>query len=483
MTQATPRVTRRALLGAGAVGGVAAAAGLGFLATRPGAALVVPGRARARAIASSSTLPRAADAVVIGGGIVGTMAALSLAERGLKVVLCEKGVIAGEASGRSLGYVDGQFLDAVKMPLIARTKELWAGLNARIGAETGYRRTGLMGRFSNEEGLENARAWLSSVAGAPGVDARVLDAAQARALHDAGTAKLAGALYQPSDGIAEPQLAAPAIAERIIQLGGAVMQNCAVRGIETAGGKVVGVVTEHGAIKTSVAILAGGIWSPVMARSMGLDLPQFMAFGSVLRLAPSAGPTLSMIDVDRTFVIRRNYLGGYDLCVGTGIAPITPDSFRNLFRLVPALRNMWDSVHPALNLGTFAYFAQMPSHWSLDEVSPFERDRVFMPETSKQQRELLLKEAPDVFPFIRGSRPVDNWAGSLMSTPDNMPVLSAVDGHAGLFVGSGFYYGLTMGPAAGEALADLATGNKPRFDLSLYRFDRFANGEPIVFRA
>jgi glycine/D-amino acid oxidase-like deaminating enzyme len=482
MSRATD-LTRRIVLGGGAVGGVAAATGLAYLGTRPGGGLVNPGRSRARAIKSSASLPRAADAVVIGGGIVGTMTALVLAERGLKVVLCEKGVIAGEASGRSLGYVDGLFLDPVKMPLVARSKALWAGLSERVGAQTGYRRSGLMGRFASDAGVEAARAWVAAVTGLPGVDARVLSAAQAGALYQGGAGPLAGALYQASDGVAEPELAAPAIAERVMQLGGTVMQACAVRGIETAGGKVVGVVTEHGPITTPLAILAGGVWSPLMARSLGIDLPQFMAFGSVLRLAPTAGPSLSLIDTDHTFVTRRNHLGGYDLCIGTGTAPITPDLLRNLYRLGPAVRNMWDSVNPALNWGTLAHFARMPAHWGMDDVSPFERDRVFMPEPRPDQVARLLKEAPGVFPFMRASRPVESWSGSLMSTPDNMPVLSGVAGHAGLLVGAGFYYGLTMGPAAGEALADLATGRKPQFDLAPYRLERFSNGEALTFRA
>jgi glycine/D-amino acid oxidase-like deaminating enzyme len=58
-----------------------------------------------------------------------------------------------------------------------------------------------------------------------------------------------------------------------------------------------------------------------------------------------------------------------------------------------------------------------------------------------------------------------------------------VDSHPGLIVGAGFYFGMTMAPAAGEALADLAMGQKPRIDLNLYRLSRFSDGSPIVFRA
>jgi len=474
--------SRRLILGGG-VATVTGVGALGYLATRRGAAVIHPGRARALAVDSDTQFPAQVDAVVIGGGIVGTTAALSLAERGLKVALFEKGVIAGEASGRSLGYVDGQFLDPVKMPIIARSKELWAGLNARTEAETGYRRRGQATSFSSDEGVEAAKAWLSAVSGAPGVDAVLLGSKDAARFSAGGVDKIAGALFQPSDGVAEPELAAPAVAGQVRRLGGIVMQNCAVRGLEFSGGKVSAVVTEKGTVKCSAAVLAGGVWSPVMAKSLDLDLPQFMAFGSVIRFSEVDGPEVSTVAAERNLVMRRNWRGGYDLCIGSGIAPITPDALWNLNRLRPAMRKMWSQIDPVLNLATFMEQASIPRHWALDAISPFEKNRVFMPEIGSHVLEKLLAQLPATFPFLASAKPVDRWAGSLMSTPDNMPVISPVERYPGLFVGSGFYYGLTMGPAAGEALADLVTGQSPKFDLSLYRLERFSERAPIEFRA
>ena len=190
-----------------------------------------------------------------------------------------------------------------------------------------------------------------------------------------------------------------------------------------------------------------------------------------------------MVAAERNLVMRRNLQGGYDLCIGNGIAPITPDTLWNLNRLRPALRNMWAQIDPAFNLNTFMEQASIPRKWALDATSPFEKNRVFMPEIAGPVLEKLLAQLPEVFPFLASAKPVERWAGSLMSTPDNMPVISPVERYPGLLIGSGFYYGLTMGPAAGEALADLVTGQLPKFDLSLYRLERFSNGTPIEFRA
>jgi glycine/D-amino acid oxidase-like deaminating enzyme len=69
-----------------------------------------------------------------------------------------------------------------------------------------------------------------------------------------------------------------------------------------------------------------------------------------------------------------------------------------------------------------------------------------------------------------------------VSTLDNMPVVSPISSIPGLLFGTGVYYGLTMGPAIGEALADMAMGRKPQFDVAPYRFERFSDGSAIPFR-
>jgi glycine/D-amino acid oxidase-like deaminating enzyme len=106
-----------------------------------------------------------------------------------------------------------------------------------------------------------------------------------------------------------------------------------------------------------------------------------------------------------------------------------------------------------------------------------------MPETRTDMLDEVAGQMKASFPTIGGARELDRWAGAMMTTLDNMPVISGVDAHPGLFIGSGFYFGLTMAPAAGEALADLVMGRKPQFDLKLYRFSRFSDGSPTVFRA
>lgn len=444
---------------------------------------IVSGVSRARPVTGDSVLPEKVDAIIIGGGIVGCSTALALAERGVRVALCEKGVIAGEASGRSLGWVDSQLLDPVKMELIGRSKALWADLNTRTGRETGYRPSGLVSLFADAETVAFAASWVASVNGMPGVDARILTAREADEMQPGATAPWAGGLFQASDASAEPTLAAPAIAEAARRHGAFILQQTAVRGVERRAGRIAGVITERGPIAADAVVLAGGAWSPLFARSLGLDLPQFQIHASMLRVGPpqAAGPRVSAWGPG--FAWRPQTDGGYTIAAINGAVPITPAIVRNLPRLAPAIRRMWREVDPVFHLATFLDHFMTPGSWPLDRPSPFEKRRILQPEVRHERLDEVSRTLRTIYPVFASAREEERWAGVLVSTLDNMPVVSGVIGWPGLYLGTGFYYGLTMGPAAGEALADLVMGRSPRVDLSHYRFDRFTDGSKLMFRS
>src|ERR1700739_3974866 len=90
-------------------------------------------------VRSDEELPARADVVIIGGGIIGTSAALFLAQKGVRVVLCEKGHIAGEQSSRNWGWCRKMGRDPRELPLIIESLRLWQGMNELVEAETGFR--------------------------------------------------------------------------------------------------------------------------------------------------------------------------------------------------------------------------------------------------------------------------------------------------------------------------------------------------------
>src|ERR1700721_267781 len=95
-------------------------------------------------VVSAGDIPAVTQVVVIGGGIVGTFAALTLADRGIPVVLCEKGYIACEQSSRNWGWCRQAGRDAREMPLIVKSLEFGRDMNRLTEVDTGFRQCGVL---------------------------------------------------------------------------------------------------------------------------------------------------------------------------------------------------------------------------------------------------------------------------------------------------------------------------------------------------
>ncbi len=182
-------------------------------------------------------LPKEVDVVVIGGGIIGTSTALELADSGLRVALCEKGGIGHEQSSRNWGWVRISRRDPREVPLMAEALRIWADLNRRTGRETGFKRSGIVFTCADEKQFDEHERWNRNLEGYQ-IESRMLSAAEFNAKYPGNTMKIAGALYTAGDCRAEPQRAAPAIAEAARDRGAHILTECAVRGLQMSGGKV-----------------------------------------------------------------------------------------------------------------------------------------------------------------------------------------------------------------------------------------------------
>lgn len=152
--------------------------------------------------------PAVCEVVVIGGGVIGVMTAWFLAERGLRVTLCEKGRIAGEQSSRNWGWVRQQGRDPAELPIMVESLRIWDRLAQEFGDALGFRRTGVMYLADTEADLAAFEAWLPH-AQALGLDSHMLARAEVAERLRGSADRWLGALFTPSDARAEPWAAVP----------------------------------------------------------------------------------------------------------------------------------------------------------------------------------------------------------------------------------------------------------------------------------
>ena len=414
-------------------------------------------------VTPSQTLPDATTVVIIGGGIVGLTAALTLAERNIPVVVLEKGRIAGEQSSRNLGWIRKTSRALEDIPLAQAADRLWAGMAARVGSDVGYRQAGIMFVARNDQQMALHEKWLSGVSAA-GLDTRLLSHAQIAAQVPGGAEKWAGGIYTASDGRAEPTLAASAIANAAIARGAVILENCAVRGLATSNGKVSGVITERGEIRCEQVLLAAGAWSRRFLGNHGINLPTLPLICSVMRTKPLEGPANIAVGAP-DFSFRKHQDGGFIITQrGALDAPITLDHLLIGTRYLPQLRQARDNLR--ISLGK--YFVKdlaLARRWRSSRRSPFEQIRTLDPQANSALNQEAMRNLRAAWPVFQQAEMAESWAGVIDVTPDSNPVIGPVASMPGLTLATGFSgHGFGTSPAAGQLAADLVTGHTPLID-------------------
>lgn len=433
-------------------------------------------------VQGDEVLPRKVDVVVIGGGIIGTSTALELAERGIKVALCEKGFIGHEQSSRNWGWVRISRRDPREVPLMAEALRIWDTLDQRTRRDTGFTRSGIMFTYEKEAELQNHQEWCNNLQGYQ-IPYHVLSGDDIAARYPKAQLDIKGAVFTPADGRAEPQKVAPAIAEAAREHGAHILTQCAVRGIETAGGRICSVITERGKIVCDSVVLAGGAWSSLFSSRFGISLPQLKVLNSVLRTKPIEGGPDETIWT-RGFAVRKRQDGGYTIASGfANIVDIVPDSFRHAFKFLPAFKQERRALSLRFGKRFFEELA-FKRNWKLDEPSPFEQIRVLDPAPSQKIINAAMKVAADAFPAFKQAEIAQKWGGYIDATPDALPVIDSVDSIPGFYIATGFSgHGFGIGPAAGRLMADIITGHTPVVDKFNFRLARFSDGTKLKLLA
>ena len=376
----------------------------------------------------------APDVIVVGAGIVGAAAALALAEAGASVEVLERYRPGAMASGWTLAGVRQSGRDPAELPLARAAVEAWATLDERLGAPTGYRRGGNL-RLARTPAEVPVIEALVADQSARGLAIERVEGARLREIAPGLSPDLALASWCPSDGHADPEATVAAFRAAGERRG--VRYRCGVPalGIAHRAGRVTGVRTAEGVRAAGACLLAAGVQTGDLLASLGPSLPIEVAVVAALQTAPMAaslGPVIGVAGAD--LAIRQQADGRYRFTGGAEPRP-------------PDLRE--EDGMPVVS----------PCAGSVAEV---------------------IARAVAVLPALAEAPLARIWGGLIDMTPDALPVLDRAPGVDGLLVAAGFSgHGFGIAPAVGPALADLALGAGDAFDLSPFRFDRFA-GAPVA---
>ena len=219
-------------------------------------------------------LPRQAQAVIIGGGVVGCSVAYHLAKLGwCNVVLLERKQLTSGTTWHAAGLI-GQLRATANMTKLARYgAELYANLESETGVATGFRRVGSISLALTRERMEELKRG-ASMARAFDVEVEEISVTEAARRHPlTDMTGVVGAIYLPRDGQADPGNVALSMARGASKAGVAVHENTKVTGIRVERGRVRGVMTAAGEIAADVVINCAGMWGRDVARMATVQLP------------------------------------------------------------------------------------------------------------------------------------------------------------------------------------------------------------------
>ncbi|MBA3246107.1 MAG: FAD-binding oxidoreductase [Actinobacteria bacterium] len=379
-----------------------------------------------------------ADAVVIGGGIIGASVAHFLTKLGYgRVALVEKSEICGGSTQYSAAHIRQHYSNEVAIRLAVRGAAMFANAEEELGGPVGFVQDGYMVIAPPEQ--EQAIRDVVPVQRRFGVETEILTPQEvSHRWPELDVEGIALACFERTSGYADPVATVRALVRSAQQRGLELLEGCEATAIEIERGRVGGVVTSQGTIATGVVVNAGGPWGDRIGRMVGVDHPlRFSREHEAVFEAPDGFGEIPVMSDAAQRLYFRHY-GEGKVLVGEGWPkepePADPENYdagtdeEHLARMVPKLVRRVPSL--AATIGGEGY----------------------------------------------GGAYVTGYSGVYDITEDWYPIVGEeeVGGYYSAFGGSGHCF--KLGPAIGEALASVIAGEAPEIDLSDLSGARFAAG-------
>ncbi|MGH6816696.1 MAG: GcvT family protein [Hyphomicrobiaceae bacterium] len=384
----------------------------------------------------NTTLPTHARAAIIGGGIAGCSVAYHLARLGWRdVVLVEQGRLSCGTTWHAAGLVGQLRAHQSLTRLIRYSTELYASLEEETGQATGWKRCGSLTVARTAERLTLLKR-VAAAAQAQGVACEMLSPRQAGEKWPImRTDDLAGAVWLPGDGKANPAGITQALAKGARARQVHIAEQTRVAAIDVAQGRVRGIRTANGTISSEVVVVAAGMWSRGLAGTIGVAMP----------LHPC----------EHMYIVTGR------------IAGVFPD--------LPCLRDPDGYIYFKEEVGGLLMggFEPKAKPWGMSGIpDPFEFQ--LLPD-DWDQFEILMANAIHRVPALETAEVKQFVNGPESFTADNNYIMGEAPGIRGLYVLGGFNsMGIASAGGAGMALAEWIDKGEPQLDVWPVDVRRFA---------
>ncbi|MBI1987413.1 MAG: FAD-binding oxidoreductase [Nitrospinae bacterium] len=366
-----------------------------------------------------------AEAVIIGGGVVGASIAYHMAKKGCsQVVLLEKNPMLGmESTGACVGGIRYQFSTEINVRLSLLSRPRFLQFEEELGCDIGYRQHGYLFLATTPQKLEDLKDQVSLQRGL-GVPTELLSRSEiSERVPMADLRDVLGGAYCPWDGSADPYQVTQGYAQGAKRLGAKIFTDREATGILLHHGAVQGVLTPRGRIATPIVVDVAGPFGALVGELAGIKLPMAPFRRQVFLAQPPEEypPGLPLVVDTQTEFYFKQEKEGFLLCRNLH----EPSSFNKTLD--------WSSL------------------------------------------DAVVEEALRWLPSFQEAQIIGGWAGLRSLTPDHHAILGAIPAVTGFFCAIGFSgHGFMHSPATGQLVAELILeGRASSVDISPLDCRRF----------
>ena len=371
-----------------------------------------------------------ADALIIGGGVIGASIAYHLALRGLKPVVFDKDLLGSGNTGRSAGGIRAQFTTEINIKLSLYSIAFYERFRETLGQDAEFHQVGYLFLGTSAAHLAHFRERVAFQKKF-GVEVSLLTPEEvASGWPFLKTDDVTGATYSAKDGFAGPYEVTIAFANAARQRGATFHEQAEVTEILAEHGKVRGIKTSLGEFSSDVVVAACGPAVPAMVKPLGIEVP------------------------------------------------VVP--YRRHLYMTETFPEIPDPIPFIIDSGTGLYFRKETGGIMLGMVDKSDPP-TFSMNVDDGYLEKLVEAALMRVPLLEKANILNGWAGLYDTTPDHHAIVGAVDEMKGLYLAVGFSgHGFMHSPAIGASLSEVILDGAARsVNLDALSLNRFAAGAMV----